>query len=520
MMCRMLLAVFVLSCALPGQASSIAQLDPALREARLTQDFAAVARYRDGLQRLIHFAATRDELFPREKTKDPAILPSAAREEARKLWQSLLDYQLALDSLRRYHQDFAKLRDQEQRQRALLVGYGAFAAQYRSALDFLALTDKNPQLDVLLNEALPELGLPAKSFANFKYRYLHVARAVEFAAMNTLYRASPGKVEPSARAAIQEDAQQIFRAGRGKGEAMTVKNGFAIVRDTGFEAIFPVQAGVSEWMGDTKVYRKSRSLISASQIQSIAAKLEPGDILLERREWYVSNIGLPGFWPHGALYIGTAAEREKYFEEAEVAVWVRGQGEASGALDALLRRDYPAAYQLSAAPQSHDHVPRVLEAISEGVSFTTIEHSLDADSIAVLRPRLSKREKAIALHRAFAYSGRPYDFNFDFRSDASLVCTELIYKAYEAVPGSGGLRFPLVEIAGRIATPANEMVKQFDAQYGGPAQQSDLIVFLDGDEKAGVAREAPLAEFLRSWRRPKWHILMGKSAETTPLATR
>ena len=518
MMRRIGLAALIMLLAAPCGATSLARLNTTERDARLSQDALTVARYRDGMQRLIQYAGTRAELFPVSKNTAPYILSATAREEARTLWQAFLDYQLALDSLRRYHLDFAKLRDKTQRRQALLTSYGAFAAQYRSALDFLALADKNPQLDVLLNEALPALGLPAKSYSDFKYRYLHVSRAAEFAAMDAVYRALSGQGEPEARAAINADAQQILRTGRGKGEVLTMKNGLAILRDSSAEAIFPVQAGVSEWMGDTKVYRSSRSLVSVAQIQAIAPKLAPGDILLERREWYVSNVGLPGFWPHGALYIGTASERESYFNDAEVVAWVRSQGEASGVFDALLRRDYPTAYRISITPQAHHALPRVLEAISEGVSFTTIEHSLDADSVAVLRPRLSKLEKAIALHRAFVYSGRPYDFNFDFRSDASLVCTELIYKAYEPVPSSRGLRFPLVEIAGRVATPANEIVKQFDAQYGSAAQQSDLIVFLDGDEKAGLAREADVAEFLRSWRRPKWHVLTRSTADSSSFA--
>jgi uncharacterized protein YycO len=112
---------------------------------------------------------------------------------------------------------------------------------------------------------------------------------------------------------------------------------------------------------------------------------------------------------------------------------VDGDGEA------LLARTYPAAHARALAADGGAH-PHALEAISEGVVFTTPEHAAGADHVAALRPRLSAVEKAAALLRAFGYAGRPYDFDFDFRTDAALVCFELVYKAYEAGPGRPGLR--------------------------------------------------------------------------------
>jgi hypothetical protein len=263
-------------------------------------------------------------------------------------------------------------------------------------------------------------------------------------------------------------------------------------------------------MGDTKVYRPGRSLISQEQIQQLQPKLLPGDVLLERREWYVSNIGLPGFWSHAALYLGTPEERRAFFADSDTQTWVKQQGEQSGELEAFLRARYPKAYETSLKPQEQDHVVRVLEAISEGVSFTTLEHSADCDSLAVLRPKLPKREKAQALVRAFHYAGRPYDFSFDFATDAELVCTELVYKAYEPAAGFQGLTLPLVEMLGRKVTPANEIAKQFDAQCGTPGQQLDLVVFLDGQERKTKAVESTLVEFRATWQRPKWHVLIQK----------
>ena len=119
----------------------------------------------------------------------------------------------------------------------------------------------------------------------------------------------------------------------------------------------------------------------------------------------------------------------------------------------------------------------------------------------------------MAIVRAFHYSGRPYDFNFDFQTDSSLVCSELIYKVYEPAPGTRGLSFPLVEIMGRKVSLPNDMARQFSTQCGTAAQQTDLVLFLDGFEKSASAREADVAEFRRSWRRPKWHVLTQKTPE-------
>jgi hypothetical protein len=238
------------------------------------------------------------------------------------------------------------------------------------------------------------------------------------------------------------------------------------------------------------VYRPKSYLITPEQIAELRKKLEPGDVLIERREWYLSNVGLPGFWPHAALYVGTPEERQRYF---------------GNQFDADLEKNDPVAYAKSLAFYE-DHAPSVLEAISEGVTFTSLEHSAAADSVAVMRPRISKREKALAIERAFHYAGRPYDFNFDFATDAALVCSELVYKAFEPRPGYKGIRLDLASVLGRPVTPPNLMVKQFDREFGTPEQQWILVAFLDGREWQQKAVPATVDAFRRSWRRPKWHI--------------
>ncbi len=498
MWCSALVAIVFLAFAVSASTA------PALPE-RIQGDLKAVTIYRSGLNSIIEFAKSRTDLFPPKKLSTARMLSREQKEAVWNAWKAFLDYTLALDAIGKNYEHFY-LKHGAERDASFLIAYGSFMAQYRFALELIELTEHDPGFRILLNEPVPEIGLPKNSYEKVKLRFLNVARAGEFAALEAT-RKTVADIDPSpVIASAREDANCVWKAGVWKGEELTAKNALRLIKQSGFTAYFPVQAGVSEWMGDTKVLRQDHSLVTQEQIREIAVKLEPGDILLERREWYLSNIGLPGFWPHAALYVGTPEQRKSYFQDAEVKSWVLEQGTSSGDFEDLLRNRSPQAYSLSLQP-FEGHTPRVLEAMSEGVVFTSLEHSAEADSVAVLRPRLSKKEKAVALVMAFHYMGRPYDFNFDFLTDSKLVCTELIYKAYEPSKQIRGLKFPLVEILGRKTTPANEIVKQFDAQYGTPQQQFDFVSFLDGVERARKAVSASVETFRRSWKRPKWYLL-------------
>jgi len=142
----------------------------------------------------------------------------------------------------------------------------------------------------------------------------------------------------------------------------------------------------------------------------------------------------------------------------------------------------------------------------KGFPFATLEHSVDADSVVILRPKLSKLEKAVAIERAFHFSGRPYDFNFDFLTDVEMVCTELVSKSYESNQEYAGLTFPLQEVVGRKVTTANDIARMFDEEYGNPSQQLDFIAFYDGHEWENKAIMSDVKTFRESWKRPKWYI--------------
>lgn len=446
---------------------------------------------------------TRQDLFADKRHFEPRVLSREQKEAVWNTWKAFLDYTVALEATAGFHRDFFLLRRPTQDE-SFLVRCAALYAQHRWALAFITRADNDPGMDTFLNEPVPELGLPKGTYAQLKLRHLNAVHAAHFTALAAYLRTVGDGVSPSLRAVVREDEAEILRGAVGRTELLTAKNALEVIKQAGGSLWLPVQSGIAEWMGDTKVRRKNESLITEPQTQTLRPRLQPGDVLITRRNWYLSNIGLPGFWPHAALYLGTPAERRTFFGDT-LGGWLQAQGGVKD-FESLLKARYPAAHATSEAP-FHGHPVRVVEAQSEGVTFTSLEHAVEADALVVLRPKLSPVDKAIAIARAFHYAGRPYDFNFDFATDAELVCTELVYKSYEPATGFAGLKLPLVEVLGRKTLPANEIVRHFDEHFGTPTQQFDFVLFLDGDERGRRAVEATLDAFRATWKRPKWHVL-------------
>jgi hypothetical protein len=59
------------------------------------------------------------------------------------------------------------------------------------------------------------------------------------------------------------------------------------------------------------------------------------------------------------------------------------------------------------------------------------------------------------LAQAMMHEGEPYDFDFDFCQSQRLVCTEVVYRAYEGV---AGVQFELHRHVGRFALAASDLI--------------------------------------------------------------
>ena len=471
-----------------------------------------IAVLRAGLEAVVDTLRASPELFPSPaSTGGPTLLDPQARDMARSLWSAFADRLLSLEAVEDQLIEASGL-DPAVRvsDTAFALRRAAFLARYRFAMDFIEAANREPSLDQLFNEAHPSFGMAERSYARFKFHYLNVARAAEFAALEVLYvKYDVATPEPLAEGA-GDDARGIVEHGIGSGPRMTAENALKVVADAARIAVLPTQEGVARWAGEVRVRRHGEALISPAQIATLPAQLEPGDVLLQRREWYLTNAGIPGFWTHAALYVGTPAERSAFFDDEAVRVWAAESGATD--FEALLKLSRPEAYAASLKPDGSQPA-RVLEAIADGVVFTSIEHSAAADSMVVLRPRLSKIERAVALLRAFEYAGRPYDYDFDFRTDAALVCSELIFKSYEPGALTRGLDLDLQWVSGRPMITPNEMARRFALTRHDEERPFDFVLMLDGSERSGDAHPATADVFATSWRRPKWHIVFSDASQ-------
>ncbi len=507
-MIKKILTFILISTAAYSTENSISQLTQMPEDQLILKqktDAESLVIYRNGLLAISSYLNSAGGLFT-SAGNSSGMISAPAREEMKTIWKSICDYYLAIESIDSFHRDYPQLTSDLQKN-SFSICRASMLMEYRFALDFIEKAEKIKGLDVVLNDSVPEIGLPSGTYNSFKFRFLNVAMASEFAAFEAVSIGYGKSSNSSITKGIRDDSSRIWKFGAWKGEALTLKNGADILKNTGKKTWFPVQKGISNFAGDAKVYRIHSSLITDKQIEEINGEMKPGDIILERREWYLTNIGIPGFWTHAAIYIGTPQDRENFFKSAEIESLLKDEGCSS--IEEILKKS-TSGYKLCITPDSSGHVPRVVEAIGEGVLFTSIEHSASCDSLAVLRPRLPKKEIARALIRAFRYSGRPYDFDFDFLTDSSLVCSELVYKAYEPDKYMKGITFPMEKIMGRNLLPANGIAKLYISEVTKTERQMDFVIFYDGIEMKKKAVRSTEKNFNTSDSRPKWHVFENK----------
>lgn len=170
-----------------------------------------------------------------------------------------------------------------------------------------------------------------------------------------------------------------------------------------------------------------RKRLNATVQRKLGDLMRPGDVMITRHNDALTNLFLPGFWPHAALHIGTHEDRAR--------LKVRTTEEIAARWSADIR---------------------VLEARKDGVRLRALQDTLSVDAVTVIRPQLSEDDVAHALARALEHEGKEYDFSFDFFRADRLVCTEVVYRGFD---GIGPVQLPLTERARRMTLSAEDLLR-------------------------------------------------------------
>jgi len=494
----LMVGVILSACSKPSGKTPTA--DDAVGLGRLLQDS----------QWLVNGLKNNRDFFERPETEP---LTADERATIMPVWAALVDHDLAYESYKSIFLDNSgRLKDQNDRARAFLIGYVAYLAQLREFFVLLGVSRDREVFAVAFNEEAVEYGLSAGHYERMLFRLASPQTYLKFSILSKQFEKLLKRLQEQN---LEQDEVLLSIASEAKQWTENVEDSFEeygtrimeevavkIATNELNQIVLPLQTDIALWLGDTKIRSSERSLISKENLDELLPMLEPGDLLIERRNWYLSNLGLPGFWPHAAFFLGSAEELAAFFDDDPEV-----QAAFPDGFTQYLETKYPEAWKKYLELDKDGEKYRVIESISDGVVFTSLYYSGLADYLGVMRPMRSKLERAWAVENTFQHHGKPYDFDFSFLSQSELVCSELVWTAYQLTSDEGeGLNLKTSTVFGRVTLPPTDIVKQFDEEYGTPLQQLEFVAFVDGVESTSSAFFSTLEEFRKSWRRPKWDL--------------
>jgi hypothetical protein len=215
------------------------------------------------------------------------------------------------------YQEHADVRDERLRLRTGLTQLAAATTLADASLDMVLQFHHSPAAVRKLNEAEPIWGVPPGLFDTVK-RNLLSSRTRTFLSDSV---ASWQKTQPAFHTQnlfAEQPYQTFHEAIRRHADARidltpllaeaNALDPFLEAGKVGKSIVYEGQAFVSTWLGNTRFRRprEGQLMIQPAQLEEMRTKLKPGDILIERQNWFLSRAFMPGFWAHAAIYIGTS----------------------------------------------------------------------------------------------------------------------------------------------------------------------------------------------------------------------
>ena len=327
-----------------------------------------------------------------------------------------------------------KIEDDEEL-RLFLVGYAAVCLLIRIDRVLLNQVAEHSLVQRKLNEAFPEYRIPRKQFTRIFSGFVDQANVL---AIRDAMQVARKKRRRLLRLHSDPDVGFIvvqlseLEAALNPSKRSHIKRAWAYIshkwRRRGVVSAERLFAKVLEGFGRaaSEMVEMDNKQVTPDVVAAIGRFLEPGDVIVTRHAKALTNLFFPGFWPHVALYVGTPAQRSALGLAVDAQRFERWRDDVC-----------------------------VLEAKKDGVLLRPLHETLTVDAFCVLRPKISREALQHAVGRAVQHEGKRYNFDFNFFTSDRIVCTELVYRAYDGIEE---IEFPLRERAGRKTLSAEDLL--------------------------------------------------------------
>lgn len=431
------------------------------------------------------------------------------QEEGEKLrndWENLILTSIETEKMtdrHRYFQQISMFSNKETHIKSFVIAYALYMKKFEIFHKIITEANKNPAAVKIFNQYSERLAVGG----------MYDDVTGRFFASNSLLRRNLGYAYFSLRLPKDSDAIspnyasliEVSKASYG----YLFQNSLSHVTDrsivykntidkTAFEAWLPIQKNIiTDKVGNIHVGDRHDKFISIEQIQEMKKSLQPGDIILYRKNWYASNVGIPGFWTHAGLYTGTLEDMNLFFKD-EIA----SRGYQS--MNELLQKERPEVYPVLIEKDKKGYIPSVIESQTHGTLIQSVESSASVDYLGIVRSTLSKSEILEALLESFSHYNKPYDYAFDLDTKNEIYCSELVYDAYLATGKSKGIVFPKSMVSGRLMVPPSAIIEKFVNEHETQNSELKFVYFLDASETTKQAFVSDVKAFIGTLSRPKY----------------
>lgn len=313
----------------------------------------------------------------------------------------------------------------ENQLRVFIIGFTAACFLVRSGLFMIQIAQGRRVVRRKLDEAEPRYNIPKKSFTEVYRLQSSVRRMWKFYEAYQFYQKNRSEIHDLHEdrelgtivllLSMEEPFMETRRRAYWEHRIRYRWHSFRRRNRSGFEQtmfrIFEIGGRtIAELRDPTAGFHRLPKRASGEPCARVGELLQKGDIIITRHRDALSNLFLPGFWPHAAFYVG---------------------------------------------PQEDGR--QVVEARKDGVKLRNLTDTLSVDAFLILRATVAPELRETAARRALSHVGKLYDFAFDFSQSDRLACTAVVYRSWH---GLGEVAFCLGEKAGRMCLSAEELIEQ------------------------------------------------------------